>query len=81
MIEIAQIDTEKRSVALAGNAGHGKTFLMEFICVEWGYGRLWLNFSLVFMLRCRHLNETLKEKQSLYEILFSFYPSAMEKIE
>ena len=54
---------------------------MEFICGEWGHDRLWTNLSLVFMLRCSNLNETLQEKQSLYEILCSHYPTVMEEID
>ena len=75
------IDEHKNSAVVAGVAGYGKTFLMEYVCSEWSYDNIWPSFFLVFMLRCRELNITLHGKSSLYEVLCTDYRPILKDID
>ena len=80
-ISVDEIISESKSAVLAGVAGYGKTFLMDYICHEWGSNNLWPQFQLVFMLQCRDLNETLPGQQSLHELLKIYYRTVMNDID
>ena len=78
-INVKEIITNNKSAVLAGVAGYGKTFLMDYICHEWGSNNLWSNFELVFMLQCRKLNELLPGKKSLHAVLRDDYETVMNE--
>ncbi|XP_032431790.1 protein NLRC3 [Xiphophorus hellerii] len=65
-----------RQVYLYGLAGSGKSMFVKKLALDWARGRSHQNFSFVYVITIREMNEYLETKISLMDIVNKLYPMA-----